>query len=544
VLFVVCIVFSACASNIPPSGGPEDKEPPTVIKTYPENRQVSFKESTIEIEFSEYVNRGSVLQNVVIQPRTVHEYSWKGTILKIHFLEPLRDSTTYSLSISNDFTDLQQNKPNSPISLAFSTGNTIDSAKIYGKIVGAFPEGVQIFAYKLGSADTCNPKHRFPDYNKRIASDGSFSFESISDGTYRLFAIKDELSNSLFDERQDMFSVAPGDVKAQHFVADSIRFRICPADYFQEASVLEVKGISTQEVEIQFSKEVFISTISKETFNVFDSTTSEKIPILSVGKTKHAQKEVTLVFEKPLLADKKYGYTLSNTAKQFKDVHSFVVPSKDSAIYFSPRSSPYETNNFIASVSKKDSIQNLQLTDSLEIILAKPLSLNATIELKTQSGQKQSLLKNPSIRTYFSVPFFEFINDVWNPIVVEIKDKELQFDTTLTMNLKTQDIRNFGKIKGSIVKSNSSTPIILTLTSSKRNGKTYKQIVTNQDFSFDNIEEGAYTMEIVVDEDNDGAFSCGKLEPFSYCEKVISHPTIFEVKPRWTIDKVIIKIPE
>lgn len=485
-----------------------------------------------------------MLQNIVIQPRTVQEYSWKGTILKIHFLEPLRDSTTYSLSISNDFTDLQQNKPSSPISLAFSTGKTIDSAKIYGKIIGTFPEGVQIFAYKLGASDTCNPQWRFPDYNKRIASDGSFSFESISDGTYRLFAIKDELSNSLYDVGQDMFSVAPGDVRAQHFVTDSIRFKICPADYFQEAKVLDIIGVSTQEIEIQFSKEVLISTISNETFNVFDSTTSEKIPVLSVGKTKHAQKEVTLVFEKPLLTEKKYGFTLSNNTKLFKDVHSFVVPSNDSIFYFSPRNSPYETKNFIASVSKKDSVQNLQFTDSLEIILAKPLSKSGTIELKTQSGQKQSLMNNPNIRTYFTIPFSNFTNDVWNPIVIEIKDKEFQFDTTFTINLKTQDIRNFGKIKGTISRKNMNTPIILTLSSTKRNGKIYKQIISGSEFTFEHVEEGSYTLEIIIDEDKDGAFSCGRLEPFEHCEKVILFPTIFEVKPRWTIDKVLITIPE
>lgn len=544
-LFVVCICCIGCAS-IPRQlgGGPEDKDPPKVIRTVPENRSVSFKESLIEIEFNEFVNRGSVLQNLLIQPRTKQEYSWSGRTLKIKFLEPLRDSTTYSLTIGNDLEDMNQNKATAPISLAFSTGSTIDSAKIYGKIIGVYPEGVQIFAYKLGSQDTCNPQFRFPDYNKRIASDGTFSLESIANGRYRLFAIKDELSNNLFDIGQDMFSVAPVDITAQHFVADSIVFRICPADYFLQAKMVDVKGVSSQEIEVQFSKEVLIGTVSTETFSILDSATNDPINILSINKTKHSQKEVTIVVEKPFIENRKYGISLKNTSKIFKDVHNFDVPSIDSLLFFSSRNSLFPSKNTIASVSKKDSSTNNSFSDSLEIILTQPLSNSATITYSTEKKEVTSLITNPLIRNYFSIPLKNFVNGQWNVLTIKIKDPIVVIDTTLVLSLQTVDNRNYGKIKGTFERKNMNTPIIVYLNSTKRNGKNYQFTELENTFSFENLEEGSYSMEIVVDTDKNGIFSCGNIEPFQYCEKVIKHPTIFEIKPRWSIDKVLIKIPE
>lgn len=544
-MFVVCITTIGCAS-IPPrlGGGPEDKEPPKVIRTFPENRSVSFKESKIEIEFSEFVNRGSVLQNILIQPRTKQEYTWSGRTLKINFIEPLRDSTTYSVTIGNDIQDMNQNKATAPISLAFSTGSTIDSSKIYGKIIGVFPEGVQIFAYKLDSQDSCSPQHRFPDYNKRIASDGTFSFESIANGRYRLFAIKDELSNNLFDIGQDMFSVAPVDISAKQFVADSIIFRVCPAEYFLRAKMLDVKGVSSQEIEVQFSKEVLIGTVSAETFSILDSATNEPMKILSVNKTKHSQKEVTLVVEKPFTENRKYGISLKNTSKSFLDVHNFEVPIQDTLLYFTTRNSLYPNKNSISSISKKDSSVNNSFSDSLEIVLAKPLSNLATILYSTDKKEYVSLITNPLIRNYFSIPFKNFINNQWNVTSIQIKDPVILLDTTVVLSLQTMDNRNYGKIKGTIERNKENIPILVYLNSTKRNGKNYQFTVIENTFSFENLEEGSYTMEIVVDRDKNGIFSCGNITPFLYCEKVFKHLTIFEVKPRWSIDKVILTIPE
>jgi len=515
-----------------------------VIRTVPENKTVAFKESILEIEFNEFVNRGSVLQNILIQPRTKQEYAWSGRTLKIKFIEPLRDSTTYSLTIGNDIQDMNQNKATSPISLAFSTGSTIDSSKIYGKIIGVFPEGVQIFAYKLGSEDTCNPKFRIPDYNKRIASDGTFSFESIANGRYRLFAIKDELSNNLFDIGQDMFSAAPVDISAQHFVADSIVFRICPADYFLQAKMVDVKGVSSQEIEVQFSKEVLIGTVSAETFSILDSATNEPMKILSVNKTKHSQKELTIVVEKPFTENRKYGISLKNSSKSFKDVHFFEIPTQDSLLYFSTRNSLFPNKNSIVSISKKDSSINNSLSDSLEVTLSRPLSNSATIVYSTDKKEAISLIENPLIRNYFSIPFKNFKNSQWNIISIQIKDPIILFDTTVVLSLQTLDNRNYGKIKGTIERKNMNIPILVYLNSTKRNGKNYHFMVTENTFSFENLEEGSYSMEIVVDSDKNGIFSCGNIEPFQYCEKVIKHPTIFDIKPRWSIDKVVLKIPE
>jgi len=544
VVFVVSVLFSSCASNVPPSGGPEDKEPPSVLRTVPENKELNFKSNLVEIEFSEYVNRSSVLQNIVIQPLTRQEYSWSGTSLKIHFVELLKDSTTYSISIQNDFTDLQQNKPLSPISIAFSTGPCIDSAKIYGKIIGTVPDGVQIFAYKLSIEDTCNPQTTNPNYSTRLSSDGSFSLESISDGKYRLFAIKDELSNNLFDIGQDMFSIAPKDVDAKHYVSDSIQFKICQSDYFQRADITDVKSNSLQELQIQFTKEVVMKSISILSFEVLDSLNSTIIPVQSILKSKGNQKEITLILSTPLDAKKKYSFDLQNIDSSLLDINLFPVQSSTSKFYFLPRNTEYLKKNALILISKTDSIQNISTNDSLEVIVSKPISNSGTITYSLNSGKKFSLLTESNNRNFFSIPFSSFSNDSWNSITVEIQDSEQFLDTTIVIRVRTQDIRNFGKIKGTILNNFNKSQVILTLKSNKRNGKEYSIITSENEFLFENIEEGSYSLEIVEDSDKNGEYSCGNLNPFQHCEKVSMFPTIFEVKARWSIDKVSITIPK
>ena len=78
---LVMLLFSllSCATPLAPTGGPTDKEGPSIIRTVPQNLRTGVNSQRVEIEFSEYVNRNSLSSNLQIEPDIGIDYrlSWK-----------------------------------------------------------------------------------------------------------------------------------------------------------------------------------------------------------------------------------------------------------------------------------------------------------------------------------------------------------------------------------------------------------------------------------------------------------------------------------
>ena len=69
-LLALFVLLTACANPVPPSGGPEDTTPPSVVRSRPVSDTVNVPTSTqsLRIEFSEYVERGSLPRAITVTP--------------------------------------------------------------------------------------------------------------------------------------------------------------------------------------------------------------------------------------------------------------------------------------------------------------------------------------------------------------------------------------------------------------------------------------------------------------------------------------------
>ena len=56
---LILLLGWACATPVPPSGGPVDKTPPDLVGMYPPSNSVDFDGSTVRFEFSERVDRAA-----------------------------------------------------------------------------------------------------------------------------------------------------------------------------------------------------------------------------------------------------------------------------------------------------------------------------------------------------------------------------------------------------------------------------------------------------------------------------------------------------
>lgn len=216
-VFIFSIVFFAgCANQLPPTGGDDDTVPPKALKISPSSGTINYAGNTISIEFNEYIDRRSFKDALFISPKPMGElnYDWSGTNVEIEFPKGLLKNTTYSIVIGKGLKDIHNNNIKAPIQFAFSTGSSIDNGKLNGKVYTLKSENLMIFAYKnRGSDDSLlNPLKKFPDFFTQVNENNKFYFDHLPMGKFRIFALKDNNKNLLYDLGADEISVLNSDI--------------------------------------------------------------------------------------------------------------------------------------------------------------------------------------------------------------------------------------------------------------------------------------------------------------------------------------------
>jgi len=227
-ILIVMINISGCANIQPPSGGPKDKVPPFVAESSPKNRTTNAKINQIELEFSEWVNRNSLIQNLNISPPMKYKTKWSGRVLKVKFEEELKANTTYLFSIGTDYTDNNGNKPDSSFSITFSTGNAIDTGMIEGELLGDKISSTYIYGYRIDNKnpDTLNPETLPAEFKTQIGNNGRFSLQALPEGKFRIFAIQTQFKDNLYHKASDKYGVPTKDIEVIDGKSEYLIFKL------------------------------------------------------------------------------------------------------------------------------------------------------------------------------------------------------------------------------------------------------------------------------------------------------------------------------
>ncbi|WP_373514682.1 Ig-like domain-containing protein [Persicitalea sp.] len=201
------IVLTRCAQQVAPTGGKKDETPPTLLESNPPNETRNFKGKEIELFFDEYVIVDNIQQKLIITPETENPYTHKqkGTSILLEFKKNFADSTTYTFNFGDGIKDFAERNPVQNLKLVFSTGPTIDSARIYGTVTDLrsdkpiFDALVGLYQIK----DTINPEKQKPYYFSRTDSSGRYAIENVQVNNYRLIATDDKNRNQLYNTKDE-----------------------------------------------------------------------------------------------------------------------------------------------------------------------------------------------------------------------------------------------------------------------------------------------------------------------------------------------------
>ena len=238
---VIClIIFGRCAQVVSPTGGKKDSIAPNLIQSIPLNKTLNFKEDKIELFFDEYVIVDNITSKLIITPEADNPYSYKlnGTSIVLNFKKKFEDSTTYTLNFGDAIKDFAERNPAKNLKMVFSTGNSLDSGRVYGvvKDIKTNKPILDVLVGLYNMSDTLNSAKQKPFYFSRTDSSGIFSIENVQIRDYRLIAIDDKNRNMLFNAKDERIGFLTEPVNAG---SDSLNYDINMA--LSDNTVLKVQ---------------------------------------------------------------------------------------------------------------------------------------------------------------------------------------------------------------------------------------------------------------------------------------------------------------
>ncbi|MBF8248557.1 MAG: hypothetical protein HW374_1357 [Bacteroidetes bacterium] len=554
ILFIVIsLLLFSCAGQVAPGGGPVDAIPPTIIHTEPDTNSVNVQTDRIVLEFSEYVDRRTVEESIFISPYVGQlEFDWSGRELTVMFTEQLKKNTSYVVNVGTDVIDVRaSNRMASGFTLAFSTGAKIDEGVIKGRVFDEKPEGVMIFAYALSALnpDTLDPSKMKPDYIMQTGKEGVFALSHIRFDTYRIFAVRDEYRNLIYDKQIDQFGVTTRDIAIDEKKPKTfdVWFRLSAEDT-TKPFLSKVIPLTRTHLLLRFSEAIDSASFRKANIVLKDTLSQTPVPIFLQSPERSDSMLATVVMATPLDSGK--AYTLS--VEKLMDVAGNEIDSANASYVFTGVGLRDTLKPKLEFVGLRDSIREIPLEQALELRFSEPVKqapITTAITLLDSVKNKLPVdLKWITASSVFILPEKPLNSKAWYSVRV-VMDSVQDFsgntykDSIGVMRFQSMDLKTTGTIEGFVVDPDTGKnlgEIFVTVTrvfSQSPMEKTHR-LGKPDKFKFEQLPEGRYTLKAFRDKDSTHTFSYGRPFPFQQAERFAVYPDTMKVRARWGVEGV------
>jgi hypothetical protein len=549
--FLLALLIPACAGQVPPPGGPEDKVPPAIVRTQPDTNAVNVSTTEILLEFSEYVDRRSVEDAVFVSPYPGGlEFDWSGTEVAVIPKEPLQPNRTYVISVGTDVVDRRgKNRMAGGFTLAFSTGDSIDRGSMSGRVVDPKPEGVLIFAYLLEGRDpdTLNPASLRPDYVMQTGVNGAFSLTNLAMGRYRVIAVRDQFRDYLYQQETDEFGVLPADLRLTPEVpaVGPLLFRLSREDTTRPF-LTYAAAVAPRTLNVRFSEPVDSFSILQAEFRVSDTTGGNTIPAAGPFALDRATgTSGVLITSAPLEEDVAYRLYVNNIRDRAGNLAETLwtdcIPGGE------PDTLP--PGFFIG--GKRDSLRNLRRDAPIAILFSEPV-----IQEKAASGV--SLQDSAGRAVDFAFRWLTGAEGEIRPLrplqegaryqvliagnPVEDYYGNRRGDSTFTLTAITLDPRQTGFADGRIsdLRNDATGEVHVSARGLGAPAGRDATLVLGGPgpFRLERLPEGTYGITAFRDGDSSGTFSPGRPFPWAGAERFAVFPDTVKIRARWSVEGV------
>ena len=559
VLCAALLLFS-CAGQAPPSGGPIDTQAPAIISVYPAPSTLYFLDSKIMLEFDEYVDHRSVEGAIFISPSLgLLEFDWSGAEVEISFADSLRSNTTYVVNIGTDVVDIHnKNRMAAAFSLAFSTGGTIDPGTIVGRVYPAtFSDplsGISIFAYKLDTVDpdTVNPSKLKPDYVTQTGTAGGFILPHLSLGFYRLFAVRDESKNLLYEPETDEFAVVGKSIRLTQddTLRTDVTMRLAREDT-TAPRLIKVTPLNRSLLLAEVSEPLDTSSLRIENVQVTDTVGKRILKIKSVAARLPQRSDFYLATE-----DQDSGSFYQLRLREVRDLSSNIISASAASIRFGSSEIPDTTRPGVQTFSTPDSAKGVEIQPSLEIRFTKPVrksDWSAMVELRDSLNRPVALSGGWLNDATLAIrPLRDLWGNAWYRALIRTGllvdwNGRAGKDTTRTAHFLTLDSDRLSSIEGWVSDGSTSDtlgPLVVTAWRTGQKNATFKSVTVEKQGPFQllHLPEGNYIMQAYRDRNGNNRFDAGKVFPFSESERFSVGSDTLKLRARWPLENVQVRL--
>lgn len=519
-IVLLLVVLAGCAKRGNITGGAKDTIAPVLKTSFPKNFSTEFKGKTIKLTFDEFIKLKDLKKQLIISPPLKNEPliipSTPSKNITITINDTLQDNTTYSFNFGQSIADNNEGNPYNQFKYIFSTGKSIDSLAIGGKVKDAYFKEVEPFVSVMLYDVTKNYNDSIvykqtPRYvTNTLDSLKTFKLENLKAGKYLLVAMKDYNSNNKFDPKKDkigfykQFISVPNDtVYELELFKEHLPFKAFkPAQASGNRLLLGYEG----NLKIKENRPKIVL--------------KNKGQILPTVVTQFPKKDSLQIWYKPIKTDSlaieiaQNNYQKNFTYKvkdQKKDTLSIKIGQQGSLRekdYFTLESATplvqFDKNKMSLVNKKLEAISFTTDYDEFQQLLH--------LNFKREADEEYQFL----IKAGAVTDFFEKANDSLN---FKINPNSLENYGNLLVNL--QNVKRF--------------PVIVELTNEK--GETLISYVTdkNTSLNFNLIQPAKYTLRAIYDDNKNGVYDPGNFLAKQYAEEVIYFSKEVEVRANWDV---------
>jgi len=529
-LFLMLVLVAlGCAVQQKPQGGPRDRNPPKLLKATPPNLTHNFAAKEIRLEFDEYFKLNNAFQEITVfpAPEKNPDYKTRSKTLVITLKDTLLKNTTYVINFGKAIGDVNENNILKNFTYVFSTGNHIDSLTMSGTVTNNDTQlkekdaTVMLFTLKQDSLLFGKKK---PSIYATTDSVGNFRLSNLKEGTYKIYALKEQTPDKIYDNDNELIAFSTKPIKFTHdtstinlrlfkqepskvrFVARSfttdgtMQFTFNKPIAKPSVKIIYPKGLDEQKI-VDFTKTGDTATVYSKNMD-FDSvrfafySNNKPLDTTYLRKGRKESYTRTLGF--------RYGLSFINELKPGTDLHLYTNLPIDS---FEP---------------------------SLITLKEDSASVNYTLTKDTGAASKNFTLK------------YRWKQKAAYQLIIE--------DAAFTSIYGDKNKRQFKKF--SIGKPESFSNLTLSV-SVPDSGKMYvvqllneQNIVLRSDvvtkktkINYTNYYVGKFTIRVVYDDNKNGKWDSGSIKESRQPENIWVNPKQITLRPNWDSEETL-EIPK
>lgn len=215
-IIISSVLSTGCAQIGIPTGGIKDTLAPKLIRATPIMNSRNVTSNKITLEFDEYIDVQDLQQNLLISPLQNRNPSIVAgpRSITLKFRDTLLPNTTYNINFGNAVRDINENNILKNLTYVFSTGSSLDSLALKGKVTlaetGATDSTLLVMLYKNAVDSTV--KNKKPNYIAKVNSDGTFNFSNLPAASFKIYALKDGDGGKTYNSLSEIFAFANEEV--------------------------------------------------------------------------------------------------------------------------------------------------------------------------------------------------------------------------------------------------------------------------------------------------------------------------------------------